>query len=94
MKFLGFFYKCETDLLQIIKHSVTKARPTPKCKQNAAGCEPPCVAAEAIKLPGNIAIKIPGHTNTKCVYNKKVVDEMKEDPGGLWSTRGCGLHYF
>lgn len=89
MQFFGYFNKCETELIQIIRNSVTKERPTRKCKQNASGtCEAPCVA-ETQKLLG----KLPGRSSVRCVYNKKLVDEMKENPGGLWSARGCGLHY-
>jgi hypothetical protein len=83
--FLDFFHKCEAELTLLIRHSVLKDKQTPKCKQSTDGtCQAPCVAVKSA-LP---------FKRDKCVYNKRLVDEIKADPGGSWSTRGCALNLY
>jgi hypothetical protein len=85
IKFFGYFNKCEAELTLLVRHSVLKDKPTSKCKQSTDGtCQAPCVAVKSA-LP---------FKNNKCVYNKRLVDEIKADPGGFWSTRGCALSLY
>jgi hypothetical protein len=90
IRFLNCFNDCETELIRMMNDSVTKEKPAPACKKPVAGtCEAPCVAtnvASRLKFLGLQDV-------TRCVYNRALIDEVKADPGGIWSARGCGLHY-
>ena len=86
---VGYFNECETTLAKLIRSSVIKDKRAAACKPNASGvCEAPCVQKKSA-LPFKMH---PGKVT--CVHNKMLVDDIKADPAGFWSTRGCGLDLF
>jgi hypothetical protein len=86
---IGYFNQCETTLAKLIRSSVIKEKRAAACKPNASGvCEAPCVEAKSA-LPFKMR---PGKVT--CMHNKILVDDIKADPAGFWSTRGCGLDLF
>jgi hypothetical protein len=88
--FLGYFSKCETALAKLIRSSIIKDKQAALCKPNASGvCEAPCVQAKSA-----VPFKMMRPGKVTCVPNKMLVDDIKADPAGFWSTRGCGLDLF
>jgi hypothetical protein len=86
---IGYFNECETTIAKLIRSSVIKEKRAAACKPSASGvCEAPCVEAKSA-LPFKMR---PGKVT--CVHNKMLVDDIKADPAGFWSTRGCGLDLF